>query len=150
MTIHLVIRAPKSDSAAAAATSTGTTSAPGGSTSSESQGTTARPSPSGTSTGGFPFGLGMPPGLGNLNFANANFLDMQQQLQQQVNHRTILFFLVHRAFFFQIMSNPAQLRQLMESPMVQTITSNPDLLRSLLLSNPQMRDLMEVSSIDHC
>ncbi|CAF4994414.1 unnamed protein product, partial [Rotaria magnacalcarata] len=27
--------------------------------------------------------------------------------------------------------------------MVQSITSNPDLLRSLLLSNPQMRDLME-------
>lgn len=42
------------------------------------------------------------------------------------------------------MSNPAQLRQLMDSPMVQSITSNPDLLRSLLLSNPQMRDLMEV------
>jgi ubiquilin len=45
------------------------------------------------------------------------------------------------------MSNPAQLRQLMESPMVQSITSNPDLLRSLLLSNPQMRDLMEVELI---
>lgn len=45
------------------------------------------------------------------------------------------------------MSNPAQLRQLMDSPMVQSITSNPDLLRSLLLSNPQMRDLMEVNSI---
>jgi hypothetical protein len=44
------------------------------------------------------------------------------------------------------MSDPAQLRQLMESPMVQSITSNPDLLRSLLLSNPQMRDLMEVIS----
>lgn len=42
------------------------------------------------------------------------------------------------------MSNPTQLRQLMDSPMVQSITSNPDLLRSLLLSNPQMRDLMEV------
>lgn len=44
------------------------------------------------------------------------------------------------------MSNPAQLRQLMESPIVQSITSNPDLLRSLLLSNPQIRDLMEVNS----
>jgi ubiquilin len=43
------------------------------------------------------------------------------------------------------MNNPAQLRQLMESPVVQSITSNPDLLRSLLLSNPQIRDLMEVN-----
>jgi len=42
------------------------------------------------------------------------------------------------------MSNRAQLRELMESSMVQRITSNPDLLRSLLLSNPQMRDLMKV------
>jgi ubiquilin len=43
------------------------------------------------------------------------------------------------------MSNPAQLRQLMDSPVVQSITSNPDMLRSLLLSNPQIRDLMEVN-----
>lgn len=42
------------------------------------------------------------------------------------------------------MSNPTQLRQLMDNPVIQGITSNPDLLRSLLLSNPQMRDLMEV------
>jgi len=43
------------------------------------------------------------------------------------------------------MSNPAQLRQLMDSPVIQSITNNPDLLRSLLLSNPQIRDLMEVN-----
>ena len=43
------------------------------------------------------------------------------------------------------MNNPSQLRQLMESPVVQSITNNPDLLRSLLLGNPQIRDLMEVN-----
>ncbi len=44
-----------------------------------------------------------------------------------------------------MMNNPAQLRQLMDSPVVQSITGNPDLLRSLLLNNPQIRDLMEVN-----
>ncbi|CAF5026807.1 unnamed protein product, partial [Rotaria sp. Silwood1] len=126
VTLHLVIRAPKADSTAAStsanatATTTTTTTA-----TSDTQASANRPNTAQTNTSGFPFGLGLTPGMGNLNFANTNFLDMQQQLQQQ------------------IMSNPAQLRQLMESPMVQSITSNPDLLRSLLLSNPQMRDLME-------
>ena len=81
VTLHLVIRAPKPDSAAAAPSSTSTTN--------ESQGSTphaAGAAPT-ASPAGFPFGLGMPPGLGNLNFANANFLDMQQQLQQQVIRR---------------------------------------------------------------
>ncbi|CAF4038114.1 unnamed protein product [Rotaria sp. Silwood2] len=122
VTLHLVIRAPKTDSTAAntSASAATTTTATSDTQASANNPNTAQPN-----TGGFPFGLGLTPGMGNLNFANTNFLDMQQQLQQQ------------------IMSNPAQLRQLMESPMVQSITSNPDLLRSLLLSNPQMRDLME-------
>jgi ubiquilin len=107
VTLHLVIRAPKSDTT--------------NSTSPETQAERPTPNP----TGAFPFGLGGLPSMGNLNFANTNFGDMQQQFQQQ------------------IMNNPAQLRQLMESPVVQSITSNPDLLRSLLLSNPQIRDLME-------
>jgi len=117
VTVHLVIRAPKSDTTAAA------TAAPTASATAtpDSQQTQPPPNP----TGAFPFGLGGLPGMGNLNFANANFGEMQQQFQQQ------------------IMSNPAQLRQLMDSPVIQSITNNPDLLRSLLLSNPQIRDLME-------
>jgi ubiquilin len=114
VTIHLVIRAPKSDTTA--------TNASANLTPSDNQ--TERPPPP-NPTGAFPFGLGGIPGMGNLNFANTNFGDMQQQFQQQM------------------MNNPAQLRQLMDSPVVQSITSNPDLLRSLLLSNPQIRDLME-------
>ncbi|UJR24981.1 hypothetical protein I4U23_006344 [Adineta vaga] len=116
VTIHLVIRAPKNETNTSAGAATAT---PASDTqASATQANTAQPN-----LGGFPFGPA--PGMGNLNFANTNFHDMQQQLQQQ------------------IMSDPAQLRQLMDSPMVQSITSNPDLLRSLLLSNPQMRDLME-------
>lgn len=125
ITIHLVIRGPKTDSTTSGTGSTQTnTSASPSSATNDAQTSANRPSPTQANTGAFPFGLGLP-GMGNLNFANTNFLDMQQQLQQQ------------------IMSDPAQLRQLMDSPMVQSITSNPDLLRSLLLSNPQMRDLME-------
>ncbi|CAF0969596.1 unnamed protein product [Rotaria sordida] len=122
VTLHLVIRAPKTDSTAA---NTSTNATATTTTASDTQASANRPNTAQPNAGGFPFGLGLTPGMGNLNLANTNFLDMQQQLQQQ------------------IMSNPAQLRQLMESPMVQSITSNPDLLRSLLLSNPQMRDLME-------
>lgn len=47
-----------------------------------------------------------------------------------------------------MMNNPTQLRQLMDSPVIQSITSNPDLLRSLMLSNPQIRDLMDVGGLD--
>lgn len=121
VTLHLVIRGPKTDSAASGTAAQSNTSTSPSSATNDAQ---TRPSATQANTGAFPFGLGLP-GMGNLNFANTNFLDMQQQLQQQ------------------IMSDPAQLRQLMDSPMVQSITSNPDLLRSLLLSNPQMRDLME-------
>ncbi|CAF1339793.1 unnamed protein product [Adineta steineri] len=123
VTIHLVIRAPKPDTTATANTSASAT--PTASATGTQQASANQANPAQANFGGFPFGLGQTPGMGNLNLANTNFHDMQQQLQQQ------------------IMSNPAQLRQLMESPMVQSITSNPDLLRSLLLSNPQMRDLME-------
>ncbi|CAF1093914.1 unnamed protein product [Rotaria sp. Silwood1] len=116
VTVHLVIRAPKQD------TTTNDSTSP--TFSRVQREAPTRPTPTPTQqpnpTGTFPFGLGGMPGMDNLNFT-----DMQQQLQQQ------------------IMSNPAQLRQLMDSPVVQSITSNPDLLRSLLLSNPQIRDLME-------
>ena len=46
----------------------------------------------------------------------------------------------------QVMNNPALIRQVMENPMVQQIMSNPEIMRQMMLSNPQMRDLMEVGS----
>ncbi|CAF0732244.1 unnamed protein product [Didymodactylos carnosus] len=125
VTVHLVIRAPKDAPSAAtgqqpSASSTSTaTSAATGNTSASNTGA--------ANLNDFPFGFnsGGTGGLGNLNFANANFLDVQQRLQQDM------------------MNNPQAMRRLMNSPVVQSITSNPDLLRSLLLSNPQIRDLMD-------
>ena len=38
------------------------------------------------------------------------------------------------------------MQQMMESPMMQNFLSNPDALQSVLTSNPQMQQLMEVIS----
>jgi hypothetical protein len=87
VTLHLVIRAPKNEGAGASPSASAMQTG-------ESQATGNAPNPAPTNPGGFPFGLGMTPGMGNLNFANANFLDMQQQLQQQV--RASLISLEHQ------------------------------------------------------
>ncbi len=72
----MVIRAPKTDT---------TTNASAGATgSSDTQASANQPNAAQGNPGAFPFGLGLTPGMGNLNFANTNFHDMQQQLQQQV------------------------------------------------------------------
>ena len=42
------------------------------------------------------------------------------------------------------MNNPELLRQMMESPMMQNLMSNPEALQTLLTSNPQIQQLMEV------
>jgi ubiquilin len=77
-----------------------------------------------------PFGgLGDPNMLNNLGmfgFGNSNFAEVQAQMQQQ------------------IMSDPAAMRQMLDNPMVQSIMSNPDLIRDIMMSNPQMQTLMEV------
>lgn len=72
VTVHLVIRAPKTTAGSPSASSTETNN-------SSQSSATNRPA-----ANSFPFGIGLTPGLGNLNFANTNFLDMQQQFQQQV------------------------------------------------------------------
>ena len=38
------------------------------------------------------------------------------------------------------------MRSMMDSPMVQQLMNNPDIMRQLITSNPQMSELMEVSS----
>lgn len=82
---------------------------------------------------------------------NGNLADMQQQFQQQVSRQFRHHVRNKNAHAFslplsQIMSNPAQLRQFMESPVVQSITNNPEIMRSLLMNNPQIRDMMEVGA----
>jgi hypothetical protein len=43
------------------------------------------------------------------------------------------------------MSNPVQHHQVIENSIVQNVTSNSDLLYSLLRGNPQIRNLMKVN-----
>ena len=108
MTIHLVI---KSGPPTAAATSP--TPPPAGS----------RPP---ADTSGTPFGLsgiGGLPGMSNLGMGSANFMEMQQQVQEGIRN------------------NPDLMRQVMDSPLTQSLMSNPEILRSLIQSNPQMRQV---------
>lgn len=48
------------------------------------------------------------------------------------------------------MSNPELFRQMMESPMMQNLMSNPEALQTLLTSNPQIQQLMEVLGLSLC
>lgn len=57
---------------------------------------------------------------------SGNFSEMQSRMQQQM------------------MNNPELMQQLMSNPMVEQLMSNPELIRTMLQSNPQMRDLLEV------
>ncbi|XP_059179666.1 ubiquilin-1-like [Physella acuta] len=75
-----------------------------------------------------PFSLGGIGGLGGLSglgMGSANFMEMQQRMQREM------------------LGNPDMLRQLMDNPFVQSMMSNPEIMRSLLMNNPQMRELME-------
>ncbi len=63
--------------------------------------------------------------LGSFGFGNANFAEVQSQIQQEV------------------MSNPNLMRQMLDNPMVQSLMSNPDIIREMMMSNPQMQSLIE-------
>jgi len=111
MTVHLVIRS-------------GNTSA---NNQSQQQSGQQQQAPTGN-PGQTPFGLGGIgglPGMSNLGLGSANFMEMQQRMQQN------------------IMNNPDFMRQIMDSPMTQSLMSNPEIVRSLIQGNPQMRQLIE-------
>ncbi|XP_045216156.1 ubiquilin-1-like isoform X2 [Mercenaria mercenaria] len=119
MTVHLVIKSANRTAATSSPASTETT----GSAPTQPAGTASTPDVSAS-----PFGLGSLGGLagiGNIGMGSANFMEMQQRMQQQV------------------MQNPDMLRQMMENPFVQQMMSNPDVMRQLMMANPQMRDVME-------
>jgi len=63
--------------------------------------------------------------LGSFGFGNANFAEVQSQIQQEV------------------MSNPNLMRQMLDNPLVQSLMSNPDVIREMMMSNPQMQSLIE-------
>ncbi|KAK0057898.1 ubiquilin-1 [Biomphalaria pfeifferi] len=70
-------------------------------------------------------GIGGLSGLSGLGMGSSNFMEMQQRMQREM------------------LNNPDMLRQLMDNPFVQSMMSNPEIMRSLLMNNPQMRELME-------
>ncbi|XP_041367911.1 ubiquilin-1-like [Gigantopelta aegis] len=119
LTVHLVIKSTNKGHESAAGT-------PSSDTSSSRPAT--EPGAGQANIGATPFGLGALGGLagmGNLGMGSANFMEMQQRMQQEM------------------LNNPDMLRQMMDNPFVQQLMSNPDVMRQLITNNPQMRELME-------
>ncbi|GFU33459.1 ubiquilin-1 [Nephila pilipes] len=69
------------------------------------------------------------PGLGLGGLAslanNSAFADAQQRMQRE------------------LMNNPEMMRQLFDSPIVQSLFSNPETLRDMIMNHPQMQQIME-------
>lgn len=121
MTVHLVIKSGGSQpSNRPAAASSGSASAEA-----------PRPPPPNPSQTPFGLGgLGGLPGMANLGMGSANFMEMQQQVQEGMRN------------------NPDFMRQIMDSPLTQSLMSNPEIMRSLIQSNPQMRQVRGMILID--
>ncbi|XP_075345110.1 ubiquilin-1-like isoform X2 [Mycteria americana] len=82
--------------------------------------------PTSTSSNSFDLGgLGGLAGLSSLGLNASNFSELQSQMQRQ------------------LMSNPEMMVQIMENPFVQSMLSNPDLMRQLIMANPQMQQLIQ-------
>merc|ERR1712213_115470 len=116
MTVHLVIRSGGTSGGSSNQASQG---------SQQQQSTPQQPQGNPSQT---PFGLGGVGGLSgmsNIGLGSANFMEMQQRMQDG------------------IMNNPDFMRQVMDSPLTQSLMSNPEIVRGLIESNPQMRQLIE-------
>jgi hypothetical protein len=72
-------------------------------------------------------GMGGLAGLENLGMGSGNFVELQQRMQQE------------------LLSNPDTLRRIYDNPLVQRLMNDPENMRNLITSNPQMQELMEVS-----
>uniref|UniRef100_A0A8D0F210 Ubiquilin 1 n=1 Tax=Strix occidentalis caurina TaxID=311401 RepID=A0A8D0F210_STROC len=121
LTVHLVIKTQNrsQDHPAQQANTTGSTATTSTSNSSTS-------TPASTNSNPFVFGgLGGLAGLSSLGLNTSNFSELQSQMQRQ------------------LMSNPEMMVQIMENPFVQSMLSNPDLMRQLIMANPQMQQLIQ-------
>lgn len=128
LTVHLVIKSqnrpqgqattqPSTTAGTSTTTTTTTTAAaPAATTSAPRSNTTA------TTTNSNNVGLGS---LATLGLNSPNFTELQNQMQQQ------------------LMSSPEMMIQIMENPFVQSMLSNPDLMRQLIMANPQMQQLIQ-------
>ncbi|XP_014238370.1 ubiquilin-1 [Trichogramma pretiosum] len=114
LTVHLVIKAPRSSAGQNNQES-------GGVSSTTPDAPTANPSASPFGLGG----LGGLAGLDSLGLGSTNFMELQQRMQRE------------------LMTNSDSLRQVFDNPLVQSMMSDPDSMRSLLTANPQMQELMQ-------
>ncbi|XP_037229126.1 ubiquilin-1 isoform X3 [Falco biarmicus] len=114
LTVHLVIKTQNRSQDHPAQQANTTGST---ATTSTSSGSTSTPA----STNSNPLGLG----LSSLGLNTSNFSELQSQMQRQ------------------LMSNPEMMVQIMENPFVQSMLSNPDLMRQLIMANPQMQQLIQ-------
>ncbi|CAO2624574.1 UBQLN2 [Lemmus lemmus] len=121
LTVHLVIKSqnrPQSQST----TQPSTTAAAPAST------TAPRSLPTPTTTNSNPFASGTLGGLASLSslgLSSTSFTELQNHMQQQ------------------LMATPEMMIQIMENPFVQSMLSNPDLMRQLIMANPQMQQLIQ-------
>ncbi|KAM8961695.1 ubiquilin-1 isoform 2-T2 [Pelodytes ibericus] len=121
LTVHLVIKTQNRSPA----TPTSQANSP---SSPETTSATPNSTDTTTSTTSTPFGLGGLgglAGLSSLGMNSSNFSELQSQMQRQ------------------LMSNPEMMVQIMENPFVQSMLSNPDLMRQLIMANPQMQQLIQ-------
>ncbi|XP_064901967.1 ubiquilin-1 isoform X5 [Columba livia] len=121
LTVHLVIKTQNrsQDHAAQQTSTTGSTATTSISSSSTSTSASTNSNPFGLG------GLGGLAGLSSLGLNTSNFSELQSQMQRQ------------------LMSNPEMMVQIMENPFVQSMLSNPDLMRQLIMANPQMQQLIQ-------
>ncbi|XP_021098276.1 ubiquilin-1 isoform X1 [Heterocephalus glaber] len=119
LTVHLVIKTQNRSQDHSAQQ----TNSPGGNVT-----TSSAPNSNSTSATNNPFGLGGLgglAGLSSLGLNTTNFSELQSQMQRQ------------------LLSNPEMMVQIMENPFVQSMLSNPDLMRQLIMANPQMQQLIQ-------
>ncbi|KAF5276662.1 hypothetical protein FQA39_LY06466 [Lamprigera yunnana] len=92
-----------------------------------------RPTESGPSrppadTSATPFNLGSMGGLAgleSLGMGSVNYMELQNRMQSEM------------------LGNPDLLRQVLDNPLVQRIMNDPEHMRTLITSNPQMQDLID-------
>lgn len=64
-------------------------------------------------------------GLAQLGMGSANFMELQNQMQNE------------------LLTNPNVLRNLLDNPLVQELMTHTDVLRTLVMRNPQMQELID-------
>ncbi|CAO2624575.1 UBQLN2 [Lemmus lemmus] len=121
LTVHLVIKSqnrPQSQSTTQPSTTAGTCTT--------TTTTTSLPTPTTTNSNPFASGtLGGLASLSSLGLSSTSFTELQNHMQQQ------------------LMATPEMMIQIMENPFVQSMLSNPDLMRQLIMANPQMQQLIQ-------